>query len=1185
MIGRVSWDGRLKKNKNEFEWTEHKQADAQKQNGYAFKDCILIDQSKLIDWINDDLDTTVWFLKELNALRRSTQFGLISIERRLEDFRQRFSIGVDPKILTVEQPGLQRLAGKLSGLGICETVYGNSGREAAVAACETINSSSELEDRPKIVTSTEAGIEQLENTLISHIVVVEGEAANHAHRLSNHSVVVARAILTSPAQSGGIVLQRPSVDNFFKHLDVADATQDPKTIAKAVGRTISALERGYSDPTNSAAPWADYSLPEHDLLCKLVLFGAWSEKRAYDHATQTDKYGYQDIELIKTACSENDFNSIQSLTKRFGRRVGKAYGACDPLFARGNSLLNLTAPVDAFYRFAPAFTDKHFNLLEQALATVLDSRAKEKHEPDEPFNLAEYNGYSDALVGGLILSFVLVGLLAGQRPLDLTIKGEVPSEWCKRVYQKAIPQLHNHPQFAASISTYYSLLAEGVPDPFLMSLEQLIGGHQDVVRDIFQTRRNKFSMHDYHLGNDLLWALERIAWKPEYLPRAACILLELHRIGKPWAQNIGNNPLSSLHQALSTFCPQTSANTQERLAVYEKLAVDFKVDALDIFLELLDQHGSVLIAGGKPLFGRYEEPQLTYGDVYAAKDKLVELTLDIIEGNPGEVGRVIEIIPNMKDDVFARAVKLLSGISPNSSQSPEIVEQLRRFVGHHSQFPDADWSLPESRLAPLRKVMKKIEPKDARKHLWLFGKDWIDLYEEPRLDNNNKLGQLRLEAMPHLMSDGNAGLIEFASQSGSAGLVGVAAGRYLDDCQAALQLIQSASVQLSKERYEDFVRSISLGMGLERSDNWLKFLRTNAEAFTAKQFKLIGEGLPPEDNIIKEIVQKATWHDNLYDGFWSNFNVFRLFHLSSPEAAIDALLGVSRAHDLAVLFIKDQISLSDEIVGKIVDNFQKDLLEHLSQGRQMGDMTLNNYWKLLEAVERRKIKTLEEIAGMEFPFAARFRFGGPDYVPAIHRVLAKNPAEFVEIVKMLYRPDQVDSPKETKEIIKEPEVQEHMVTASYHVLSTMKFIPGQSGTNIDETELANWLLGVRSEAKKVKRTKAVEITIGELFGHAPIDPVDQMWPHQTIRNVLEQHSSADLIRNMKMSEFNSRGVFSGSTESHYSTSAEKYRQWAKSMKQWPRTQQMLYNMATNDEGWAETGRKRRKDNQAAHGMR
>src|SRR6185437_985840 len=68
-------------------------------------------------------------------------------------------------------------------------------------------------------------------------------------------------------------------------------------------------------------------------------------------------------------------------------------------------------------------------------------------------------------------------------------------------------------------------------------------------------------------------------------------------------------------------------------------------------------------------------------------------------------------------------------------------------------------------------------------------------------------------------------------------------------------------------------------------------------------------------------------------------------------------------------------------------------------------------------------------------------------------------------------------------------------------------IPGAEGTQIDIEILNRWADSVRKLAAKADRLRIAEEKIGTLLAHAPPDPDDQVWPHKTIRELLQSWQS------------------------------------------------------------------------------
>ncbi|MCX0116888.1 XRE family transcriptional regulator, partial [Escherichia coli] len=88
--------------------------------------------------------------------------------------------------------------------------------------------------------------------------------------------------------------------------------------------------------------------------------------------------------------------------------------------------------------------------------------------------------------------------------------------------------------------------------------------------------------------------------------------------------------------------------------------------------------------------------------------------------------------------------------------------------------------------------------------------------------------------------------------------------------------------------------------------------------------------------------------------------------------------------------------------------------------------------------------------------------------------------------------------------------------------------------------------------------------IGKILAHAPNSSVDNSWPHEAIRHIIEILSSDELEQGIQIGRYNKRGVFArmryeGGNQERIL--AEQYREWANSMPHCVRTSAMLFRIA------------------------
>ena len=1190
MVGRADWDGMVTKKNNKgvviesYRWLDRKRA-LRDEKEATFRDVVLIDQEALINWINDDLETTLWFLEELGHSAKFAGQGVHTLEDRIKDYFSRFQMPVDPNILTDEQPDLSRLAIDIVSSTQPISVYANSDIEASVAVCHLLNGKDELADQPKICVSSRAGVELLAACNIPHIVVLENEAALHSNRLRNHNVIVAKALLSDPARNPSVFLRRPSIETFARNIDAATQLGNAETISRAMGRTMTALERNYGSLEGNRAPWSDPADGDSDLLLLLSVIGSWNTAQVWDKDADSYRPQFKDTKLLLELTGEPNDDRIIRMLEKYGREVGRDFGACDPMFAHADSVVAINAPIDAFYRFAHRYRDRHYDILEKGLKTIFDSRSNKMRPRDEMYDPAKETGYSDDILGGLILTFVLVGLFGDQRPLNLKPRGGECRNYCDDVYLNRLPQLSENPLLSGTISSWLPLLAEGCPHAFLRSLETLLEGHNDVVKEIFRVREHSYGFGNYHIGNSILWALERLAWVEEYVPRISNILFGLHLSAGKIDSNVGNQPLASLRGILSLYIPQSTASPETRLQTFKMLSDTYGKDALDLFVELLDSRGGgSIISTSKPIFTWVDEPTRMWADIYDERDALMEISVKLAANSSSTLARLVDTVPLMEPKIFRQYIDLIKSTKSNREGNLLLLDELRDFTSRHAEFPDADWSVSSDRVLALKKSMDVIRPTDITRHLWLFENSWVRLPDSSRMDSHNELPQKRVGVMQDLVTAPETSLFEFISKAGAPYPIGVALATYLQNPENTICHAMLAKLNLKEEKSRPFIIGLSDGVSRENPEGWLALLNEVHLKVPANCLEWIGTGLFPSSYILSEMIG-AKYSSFIHKGFWESVDIYSLFRVEMPDGVIQELLNAGRAHDLAALAHKADTSLNDDDIRKIAEAFLPDLAKSISNGNARDQMSTYYFWGMLETVETRGIMSLEEIAKIEFPMARSFQFNGPKRLTALHRVMAKSPKDYVELLSYVFRADPEQTKADPKAIAKVESPSDGVAESAYAALSSMNNLPGESGGKFDYQKLEAWALEVIEMAEAIGRREIAWSQIGELFGRATVDPQDGTWPDRAVRDFIEKQGNARFREAVRRGEFNNRGVRVGPTEIHSEESSKKFDAWAKELSAWPKTQNILRDIASNDRKWAQNALTDKMNDDVRSGLR
>ncbi|HVC79366.1 MAG TPA: XRE family transcriptional regulator, partial [Chloroflexota bacterium] len=177
---------------------------------------------------------------------------------------------------------------------------------------------------------------------------------------------------------------------------------------------------------------------------------------------------------------------------------------------------------------------------------------------------------------------------------------------------------------------------------------------------------------------------------------------------------------------------------------------------------------------------------------------------------------------------------------------------------------------------------------------------------------------------------------------------------------------------------------------------------------------------------------------------------------------------------------------------------------------------------------------------------------------ALSRELALRPSFFMEVLRMVFRAHG-EEPSETTD------QQQAMALLGYQLLDSWQRPPGrQDDGTVDEEALNAWVNEARILAATYKREKIADQQIGRVLRYVP-DDADGMWPHRTVRNLVERIASRDLETGLELGLRNSRGAtWRGLSDGGAQERAlqARYLDYAQHFNaNWPRTAAMLRRIA------------------------
>jgi hypothetical protein len=715
----------------------------------------------------------------------------------------------------------------------------------------------------------------------------------------------------------------------------------------------------------------------------------------------------------------------------------------------------------------------------------------------------------------------------------------------------------------ASLLGSLQLFAEAMPDAFLSTVEGGIRKGPSSVAELF--RQEHFFGGAPAVG--LIWALEVLAWDPNYTIRVALVLAKLSLLDP--GGNMHPRPFGTLGSLFFPRLPQTTASAEQRSEMLDELAKQEPEVAWKLLLSLLPKSHGVSFYNVHPRFRNWStgwgEAVRNGSGVQDEFDKIATRIFELGKNNVQRAIQLLEHITNLSTasrtallDVFRslRTTELTAG------DRLKVTHALRKCIAIHQRH--GQWSLPKKDVRDISGILRMIEAKDpVTSSVYLF-ENWPDLVTKKHLSVDEKkaaIDKRRREAIKQIFrSRGFAGLKVLAEQARESYLVGYLASQSV---RKEVDEVLAGLLVSSKEKLVLFAQGLARGMFDKQGWSWTK--RIIRQLKGAREIATIGLALPfgPEtwDAMAKRGAKAATNYWRRSRGFNPQLQLLhyefavRQWHKAKrPGPALDVLTFILDKHKpdaasvietLELLFTADEVSLREE--QSISGSRVSELIKYLHEvggidGRRLVMLEWNYLnWLLHARVEPK----------------------------ALLENLTKQPLFFVEVVSLMY------TGHDRKRHKRPSDFQKLQAEKADRLLDEQRSIPGnRSDGSVDEKILRDWVEAVRYEAGKKKIKVPAEFKIGELLSIAPEDATG-IWPCEAVRNLIEnlrnEHIEGGLAQE-RFNRFQPNSVRREMPEQSWFELAKKYRDDAKTLAtKWPRTAAVLRGLAESCE---RSGRRR-----------
>ena len=1076
------------------------------------------DASDLEQWVEQSVPAQVWLAEEIER----PVIGYRSLEERWRNWADVTVPSLSPSLF---RPAIdihsKKLEKWLATPPSSPMVIAADSKDEAIAFISCVAEGERAEagswGSQVVVFETPESFQRLARSLPTNLVAissnldVEREMAPLSGKI--HCIFVRpRGMVDS---NPDITLDRLSYDDFRTAIEVMKFSRDKiDRLDRESARSPTILRRRLSELDIIRVPSWARDEEEARKLVPIALLGGW------------DGESTSDREIVQILARVDEYESVESDIASLLRiedspiwRAGHHRGvasAIDSLFAIGWTITE--QQLDSFFLVA------EYVLSESDPALELPA--------DQQWMAAVYDkvrNHSGALRAGICESLVLLATYGDEmlRRTELDLRQRVG---------ELVRGLIVQPSEGELLSLHRDLpdLAEAAPDVFLTFVEDDLRREQPTVFQLFNSGGDPLFSAHRHTG--LLWALERLAWDPENLPRVIRILAKLCPVQLP--SNLGNTPLATLEAIFRCWMPQTAATADQRLQALQHLMRKYPEVGWSLCIQQVFP-GRVRNYNERP---RWRSDASGAGYVASQEEIIrfrrsaVELALGWTDHNENTLGDLVDRIDSLTEEEKTRLWDLIEswiaqGVSSEEAQT-ELWKRLRMKLGRMAK------SEPR-----MRAVIERLHPTDpVLRHEWLFSwkcTKYPEVGREPEEDYqvlDQRVQQMRLEALREVWD--------------SRAFEGVSL--FLGVNEEAPHWVGMLMPMILKpdESLDYFVKACMNSSEGDPRSIYAYCLRAVLQGSDQDDLERIIEGIRAdgdESNLLFLLLcmpfRGSTWRrldgksGDFRQRYWENVSPIGLrFTPSDLNELVDGLLGVSRPIEA---FHAITFHAINWVWSSLETSRLKRLLYAVAPAEPHGHIDQFSLSSALDELDKRSDITTFEKASLEFTYVSGLAHSEHG-IPNLEKLIASVPTAFVELIEAVYghKPD-ADS-QDPEEIQRQA-----LSTAAYFTLQRIRRTPGSDERgNIDLGDLKAWLAQVRTLSAELSLTGACDTQIGELLSRASADD-DGYWPCRPVCEALEWMASEKVQEGFSIGVYNSLGAeFRGRGGDKERELAEHYRAFA-----------------------------------------
>jgi hypothetical protein len=848
---------------------------------------------------------------------------------------------------------------------------------------------------------------------------------------------------------------------------------------------------------------AEWSVPEFSRMAiPALLLGKWNE----------DVEG--DREIVERLSGKKYDEYIGELSRWKTNKI--------PFVYQIGTHWRLASPLDAWTQLSAHITRHDLERLKICFLEVLQEISPSFDLAPEQRMYASMLGkiplYSHSLREGLTQSLILIALHGNHLSLPIGSTSQVFVN--EIVYELLSPADGKR---WMSLEHLLPLIAEAAPETFLDVLDDILQSHRPSIMEMFKEEPGLMFENSHHAG--LLWAIESLAWIPEWLTPATVQLARLARLDP--GGKLTNRPIASLRNIFLPWYPQTEATAEQRHLALELITRNEPETAWKLMLQLARQHHSIAHPTNKTKWRVFERRTITTSPAYEEMYKDWSFCTEHLIALAGFDEKRLAILVNISADQWPwDREKILKHIIEHLTAIPrgnhEMWHETRKILHRHRSHPDTEWSIPETGLKDYAYIYAQMRPKNILdQHQWLFNDHWPEFAEGHKREHPREeqeiIDERRQEGIRQIyLAYGLDAVDRLVKKVTYKDSVGKAAAHVLNRDEEIEKFLSEE--KLTSKEWLPAAQSFIWWK--HRAHGW-EWVINIYEKSAQKQYSKAALA-----NILLPIFQTQeildfieTIEPQIQEFYWKEVRPFFYNNdLGLKKYVLVKLMEAGRG----LTVIDELVSFVDELDSPFIEQ----ILERAVSSKEDRVFPSYELEEVLKKLGQRSDMEKSRIALLEWKYLPILsRRYDPTRSMELFNHLSASPSFFVDLLKLVYMPDneKVDPASLTEDEKKEIAAK---ARHAYALLSEWNQVPGlNQHQELDREHLKSWVKETRELAKTQDRLDVADTNIGRILSHYPED-INQQWPPDAICEIVDTINSRKLNTGFSTGTFNKRGSYS-----------------------------------------------------------